>query len=115
MAIIIHNVDGGFGKRTKSIIIPTEEPKFMKASEARALTEEGQKVDMVSIYDEIKARAKQGYENHTIDIQTWKHRVSVDKVLTELKANGFKASRNSGSNQWDGDSWDQLNIGGVML
>lgn len=110
MAIIIHNVDGGFGKRTKSIIIPTEKPKPMKASEARALTEEGQKVDMQSIYKEIRDRARLGYENHTIDICQWKHKASVDKVLAELKANGYKASRNSGCDQRDGDSWDQLNI-----
>ena len=111
MAIIIHNVDGGFGKRTKSIVIPTEKQKPMKATEARALTEEGQKVDMIAIYDEIKARAKQGYECHTIDIQTWKHKASVEKVLAELNENGFKASRNNGYDQRDGTGWDQLNIG----
>lgn len=113
MAIIIHNIDGGFGKRTKSIIIPTEteEQKPMKATEARALSEEGQKVDMATIYKEIAARARLGYENHTIDIQTWKHKASIEKVLAELKANGYRASRNEGYDQRGGDSWDQLNIG----
>ncbi len=82
----------------------------MKATEARTLTEEGQKVDMIAIYDSIRARARQGYECHTIDIQTLKHKASVEKVLAELKENGFRASRSSGYDQRDGTGWDQLSI-----
>ena len=111
MAIITHNVDGGFGKRTKSIITSTKKQEPMKATHARALTEEGQKVDMEAIYKQIESSARQGNESLTIDVQKWKHKASVTKVIEELRANGFKASRNSGSDQRDGDSWDQLNIG----
>lgn len=82
----------------------------MKATEARALTEEGQKVDMAAIYTAIAAKARAGHESHAIDVQKWKRASSVDKVIADLKANGYKVSRYNGYDQRDGDSWDQLNI-----
>jgi biopolymer transport protein ExbD len=110
MAIITHNVDGGFGKRTKTTITPTKKQEPMKAADARALTDEGQKVDMEAIYNQIEANARQGNESLTINVQKWKHKASVAKVIDELRANGFKASRNYGSDQRDGDSWDNITI-----
>lgn len=83
----------------------------MKASEARILTEKAYTFEgngfMKNLYTDIEKAASVG--------RTWIAVKSPDTfiiqhVMTQLNRDGYKVKRNSGHDQLDGMSWDNLEI-----
>jgi uncharacterized membrane protein len=82
----------------------------MKAEEARKLTNDASKVDTSKIYEKIEKAARNGDDNICVDVSSWKSKNFVVSFVDELRTNGYRATRNQGYDQRDGESWDQINI-----
>ena len=106
MAIIIHNVDGGFGKRTRTIIIPTE-IETMKATEARKIRDRALVPPMATFHKAIREAASSGADGVSVSVEGLNH-YQVPKIIETLRADGYTVKREQHSDCRE--SWDNLVI-----
>lgn len=83
----------------------------MKASEARLLTEKSYKhggnAYIQNVYIEIENVARSGRD--CVAVRSPEQRI-IKYVIAQLECDGYKVQRNTGYDQRDGESWDNLDI-----
>jgi len=78
----------------------------MKATEARKLTD-AYSIRVERVYEKIEAAARRGDSQITVGNDCYCQR-DVDRVIKQLRANGYTVKREQGYDQRDNESWDYL-------
>ena len=78
----------------------------MKAIEARRLTD-SYSIHMERIYEKIEAAARKGDSQVTVRNDCYYQR-DVDRVIKQLRADGYTVKHEQGHDQRENVSWDYL-------